>query len=97
MEMQEEFNQSPTSLSDQLGQLAEQMRRFSQENATMLSFDDFATLGELTKQAGIYQNCLVSNDWRPVITSLPNESQTLLDFLQRQTAKPTLSTSELNG
>ena len=95
--MQDEFNQHPAELNHQLFQLIEELRAFSYVNATKLSFDNFATLGEIANQAELYNQCLKNNDWNPVIKNLLSEAQMLLNYLKKEAIEVQPATSEFNG
>ena len=92
--MQSEFNQLPESTNDQLERLISNLRAFVNENATALSFDNYATIAEISKQGELFQQCIERNDWKPVVVEFLKEGDALLRFLQKDLATPS---AEFNG
>ena len=85
--MQKDFNQSIAALSDQLKQLSERIREFSDGKATELSFDSYSTLKEIENQTELYRQCLENNDWEPAVLEVCYHGEALLSFLQKEVAR----------
>ncbi|MEM9409509.1 MAG: hypothetical protein AAGA30_00180 [Planctomycetota bacterium] len=82
-----DFNDSHVATRDQLERLIKMLQEFANENATDLSFDNFATLNEMAEKAELYIRCLQSDNWQMVIDKLLGDGHALLRFLQEANSK----------